>query len=59
MKKTMILWADDDWKYLTKGSIMKHMVETTLEVIGVFHYKKENCYEGKPRKVKITIENMK
>ena len=57
-KKSFILWADDDWRFLSKKAISTHMVETTLKVIGVFHYTKHGCYEGKPRRVRITIEEL-
>jgi len=56
-KKEIIVWADDDWMICNKKELKQSIIEP--EINGhVFHYKKAYCYEGKPRKVKITIEEI-
>ena len=54
-KKSLVLWADDDWYNFPKKEIVQQFVGG---VLGVFHTRKGNCYEGKPRKVRITIEEL-
>lgn len=54
MKKKIVLWADDDWANFPQKQIKEAIVSES----GIFHLKKENCYEGKPRKVEIIIREV-
>ena len=57
-KKSFELWADDDWTYCSIKELKELIVEAK-SLPRIFHYKKSNCYEGKPRKICITIEEIK
>ncbi len=57
-KKEIIIWADDDWMNYNKKEYRLHLVEGGDAGLGIFHYKKYECYEGIARKVKITIEEI-
>jgi len=61
IKRKLILWADDDWMNYPKSTLEKWIVEGYLKeqpCFGVFHYRKNGCYEGKPRKVEIIIREI-
>ena len=53
--KSLILWADDDWTNYSDIELKQQLV---IGDLGIFHYFKNTCYEGKPRKVCITIEEI-
>ena len=60
-RKSLVLWGDDDWVNLSKQDLEDILIMGTPEdkpCYAVFHAKKKNCYEGKPRKVRITIEEI-
>ena len=55
-EKRIVLWADDDWIYYSKKEIKENII--LGKEFEVFHYTKDNCYEGKPRKVEIIIREI-
>ena len=57
-KKSLVLWADDDWMNFSKGEHMNQLVFGKGDTLGCFHFLKKNCYEGEARKVRITIEEI-
>ena len=58
-RKSIVLWADDDWANYSMKEIANGFISSLAKDFGyVFHHKKENAYEGEPRKVRITIEEI-
>lgn len=55
MKRVITVWADDDWMNFSDKDLKLQLNSGEL---GIFHSARKNCYEGKPEKVKITIEKV-
>lgn len=47
-KKSIIVWADDDWKGATKKELIEMVVDGRPKerpCLGIFHFTKKTCYE--------------